>query len=156
MKILPDTHFLNSIRADRGSRGAYTELVAEAIDNSIDADAHEIAIQLQKEMILLQDNGIGITKDRQDSIVKLGGHGAMPTTMLGRFGIGLKYHAVCAGDSLEVDSYRDGRMKLVANWDRVIQSANGKSEIHHGRPNYLVHRPGRIYLSADCAGKLPR
>lgn len=125
LDITPDTHFLESIRADRGS---YTALLAEAVDNSFDAGATEIALTLRKDLVSIQDNGIGITKDREDAIVKLGKHGAMPTTMLGTFGIGLKYHAVSAGDQLDVDSIStDGRMSLVVDWQRVVR--NGRWEI---------------------------
>ena len=96
MDISPDTHFLESIRADRGS---YTALLAEAIDNSFDAGSTEIVLEVNKKAITMQDNGIGITKDRQGAIVRLGEHGPMPTTALGTFGIGLKYHAISVGNT---------------------------------------------------------
>jgi Histidine kinase-, DNA gyrase B-, and HSP90-like ATPase len=125
LDITPDTHFLDSIRADRGS---YADLLAEGVDNSIDADASEMALTLTRDLVSLEDNGIGITKDRESAIVKLGEHRAMPTTMLGRFGIGLKYHAVSAGNFLEVDSIStDGRMKLMADWEKVTRG--GKWQI---------------------------
>ena len=125
LDITPDTHFLNSIRSDRGS---YTAMLAEGIDNSFDAGATEVAITLIKDLIAIEDNGIGITKERESAIVRLGEHGPMVTTMLGVFGIGIKYHAVSAGNLLEVDSVSvDGRMKLNANWDRVIH--DGKWQI---------------------------
>lgn len=125
MDISPDTHFLESIRADRGS---YTALLAEAVDNSFDAGSTEISLGINKNAITMQDNGIGITKDRQGAIVRLGEHGPMPTTALGTFGIGLKYHAISAGNVLDVSSISaDGRMTLYVNWEQVVR--NGKWSI---------------------------
>lgn len=120
MDITPDTHFLESIRADRGSWWA---LMAEGVDNSLDAGANDVALTLRRDIVGLKDDGVGITRDRQAAIVKLGEHRSMPTTMLGAFGIGLKYHAVSAGDVLEVESASvDGRMMLRADWQAVIRS----------------------------------
>lgn len=120
MDVTPDTHFLDSVRADRGS---YWVLLAEAIDNAFDAAATEIKLTLTKELISLHDNGIGITKDRQASLVRLGEHRAMPTTALGMFGIGLKYQAISAGNILDVDSRsKDGQMLLHADWQAVERS----------------------------------
>lgn len=117
--ITPDTHFLESIRADRGT---YWMLLAEGVDNAFDAGAAEIKLTLGKEAISLQDNGIGITRDRELSIVRLGEHRSMPTTALGVFGIGLKYQAMSAGDVLDVESVSaDGRMTLHADWRSVVR-----------------------------------
>lgn len=136
--ITPDTHFLESIRADRGS---YWTLAAEAIDNAFDAGATEAALSLNKEWVGLKDNGQGITRDRELSMVRLGEHRAMPTTALGTFGIGMKYHAVSAGDVLEVSSVStDGRMRLSADWGEIIRMGAWRiadpkwvSSIHAGK-----------------------
>jgi Histidine kinase-, DNA gyrase B-, and HSP90-like ATPase len=122
--ITPDTHFLESIRADRGT---YWMLLAEGVDNAFDAGATEVRLILNKDMISLRDNGIGITRDRELSIARLGEHRSMPTTALGVFGIGLKYQAVSAGDILEVDTTSvDGRMTLHADWRSVVKSGEWK------------------------------
>jgi len=123
--ITPAVHFLESIRADRGS---WPSLLAEGVDNSLDAGATEIAIKLLADSVVIADNGCGISKDRESAIVRLGEHAAMPNTKLGRFGMGIKYNATSAGDLLEVESYSvDGHMVLAVDWPKVIRS--GRWEI---------------------------
>lgn len=118
--ITPATHFLESIRADRGF---YWALLAEGIDNGFDAGATEIVLTLGRDVVGLHDNGSGITRERELAIVRLGEHRPMPTTALGMFGIGLKYHAMSAGDVLDVESVStDGRMTLNADWAAVVRS----------------------------------
>jgi hypothetical protein len=120
--ITPRVHFLESVRADRGS---WPSLLAEAVDNSLDADATEILIQLLTSTVVIADNGCGISKDRESAIVRLGEHGAMSGTKLGRYGMGIKYNATSAGDLLEVDSLSaDGQMFLSVDWAKVIRSGD--------------------------------
>ena len=125
MDITPDVHFLESIRRDRGS---WATLLAEAVDNSLDASASEIAIQLCATVVQIDDNGCGNLRANESAIVKLGAHQPHAGTKLGRFGVGIKYNATSAGDLLEVDSTsRDGHMPLAVHWDRVIK--RGRWEI---------------------------
>jgi len=118
--ITPDVHFLESVRHDRGS---WSSLLAEGVDNSLDADATKVSIQLLRDAVVIADNGRGISKDRESAIVRLGEHRPMPGTKLGRFGMGIKYNATSAGDLLEVDSTSvDGHMLLTVDWRKVISS----------------------------------
>ncbi len=116
--ITPNVHFLESIRADRGS---WTSLLAEALDNSLDADATQIGIELLRDRVIVEDNGRGISQDRESAIVRLGEHRPMQGTKLGRFGMGIKYNATSAGDLLEVEATSsDGQMRLAVDWRKVI------------------------------------
>ncbi|HJS76752.1 MAG TPA: ATP-binding protein [Burkholderiales bacterium] len=118
--ITPDVHFLESIRADRGS---WASLVAEGVDNSLDADATQIAIQLLTHSVVIADDGRGIERNRESAIVRLGEHRPMPGTKLGRFGMGIKYNATSAGDQLDVESTSsDGHLLLNVDWTKVIRS----------------------------------
>jgi len=120
MDITPDVHFLQSVRADKGS---WLALIAEGVDNSLDADATEVSVHLLPESVVLGDNGRGISKDRQSAIVRLGEHAPMAGTKLGRFGMGIKYNACSAGDLLAVDSASaDGHMSLRVDWAKIIRS----------------------------------
>lgn len=133
--ITPTTHFLESIRADVGS---YWQLLAEGVDNSFDAGAIEVHCRLDKDEIVIKDDGVGITKDRQLALVRLGEHRSMATTNLGRFGIGIKYQAASAGETLAVESVsKDGRMMLRADWRKVIQF--GKWEIDDPKWISTIH-----------------
>jgi Histidine kinase-, DNA gyrase B-, and HSP90-like ATPase len=116
--ITPKTDMLESVRVDRGS---YSALLAEGVDNSKDAGATRIILKLDPDLIQIQDNGIGITRDRELALFTLGDHAAMPTTKLGRYGIGIKYHIIAAGNTIEVRSVSiDGEMKHTQNWQHMI------------------------------------
>lgn len=124
MDIRPDVHILESLRA---SSINYPVLLSEAVDNSFDAGATQVAVTINPDLISITDNGSGITRDREDSLVRLGGHGPMSTTSLGRYGIGIKYHAINAGDEFEVHSISaDGRMTLKVDWGQLIRSREWK------------------------------
>jgi hypothetical protein len=118
MDVSPKTHFLESIRCDRGS---YTSLLAEAIDNSFDAGASRIDIEMAADKISVRDNGEGIAKKAEDAIVTFGEHVDLAATKLGKFGIGIKYQAISAADQMDVISTSsDGRMMLRVDWQKLI------------------------------------
>jgi hypothetical protein len=120
--ITPDAHFLDSIRGDKGH---WHVLLAEGIDNSLDANAQQIVAWLHPDRVELHDNGVGIARDRVRALFRLGEHGRMPTTALGQFGVGLKYNAIAAGDVMEVRSTsRDGTWHNEVDWRKV--TASGK------------------------------
>lgn len=117
MDITPHVNLLKSLR---GERINYQLLIGEAIDNAFDAGASRIEIGLADDEIVFRDNGQGITRDRISALFSLGQHGQMATTQLGRFGIGIKNHAVNAGEIFEIDSVsRDGRVRAAVNWRRI-------------------------------------
>lgn len=118
--ITPDVHFLQSIRADRAD---WLTLFAEGVDNSLDADATEIAIQIQSDAVSIMDNGRGILRANERAIARLGEHRPHPGTKLGRFGMGITYNAMSAADLLDVASTSsDGFMALLIDWERIIST----------------------------------
>jgi len=120
VNLSPKTHFLESIRKDRGS---YITFLAESIDNSFDAGATRIDIKIAEDKVSVSDNGVGVLKRCQASLVSLGDHQELATTSIGRFGIGMKYQAISAADSLIVHSTsKDGRMRMLVDWPTVIES----------------------------------
>lgn len=120
MDITPHVNLLRSLR---GERIDYILLIGEGVDNAFDAGATSITIMLDPDEISFQDNGIGITKDRIQSIFSLGEHGPMSTTQLGRFGIGIKSQAVNAGNILQVVSVSvDGRVRVQVDWRKILRT----------------------------------
>jgi hypothetical protein len=118
--IRPDVHILEAFRA---AKVDYPVLVGEGIDNAFDADANRIAVTIGDDLINLQDDGAGITKRNELALFRFGQHGPMSTTALGRYGIGIKYHAVNAGNILEARSTSiDGIMSLRVDWSALIRS----------------------------------
>jgi hypothetical protein len=120
MDISPQTTLLKSYRAERGD---IVLLCGEAVDNSLDAAATSIEIELGSSEIVFRDNGIGIPLERFKSIFALGNHAAMTSTNLGRFGVGIKGQAINVADSMMVTSVSiDGRLSADVNWPAVSRS----------------------------------
>jgi hypothetical protein len=138
MDITPDTHFLKSIR---GARVDYTVLCGEAVDNAFDAGAREIKIYVDRDEIIFEDDGSGITRDNVAALFRLGDHRAMNTTQLGRFGMGIKVQAINAGDLFDVQSTSaEGRIRLQADWQAVVKSGRWELPEPQSIPA-LVGRP---------------
>lgn len=67
----------------------------ELIDNAIDAGADTIAIIFHSGDVLLEgisihDNGSGMTLEKMETVLRLGGHQANSERNIGRYGMGLK------------------------------------------------------------------
>lgn len=121
MDITPRTNLLNSLR---GERVDYGLLAGEGIDNAFDAGAKNCSITINQQLIRIEDDGIGITRDRIGALFSLGEHGPMSGRRLGRFGIGIKSQAVNAGDVLTIDSTStDGRVVAEVDWARVLKGS---------------------------------
>jgi hypothetical protein len=150
MNIAPDVHLIESIRALRGS---YVALLAEGVDNAFDAGARTIMAQLTPTYVSLEDDGCGITVDRQSAIVQFGGHVPMRTTALGIFGVGIKYQAVAAGDVLEVSSTSvDGQLTLQADWSALVKRRDRQWEISD--PLWTPRYPGAATRTQVVVRKL--
>jgi len=101
----------------------YGLLLGEGIDNALDAGATEIKIHISDHQVSFRDNGSGITRDRVSSILTMGLHGAMTTSRLGRFGVGIKIQALRTGDIFDVSSIsKDGRMQAHVSWPTLLRS----------------------------------
>jgi hypothetical protein len=124
MDITPNVNLLKSLR---GVRIRYVQLVGEGIDNALDAGADRISVNFAEDEIEFGDNGCGFTRDRMPALFSLGEHGEMSTTQLGRFGIGIKSHAVNAGNLLRVNSVsKDGRVEAEADWLAILRTGQWK------------------------------
>ncbi len=154
MDITPDVHFLQSVRADRGS---WSALIAEGVDNAFDADATKVEVRLHQDSVVIADNGRGISKDRESAIVRLGEHAPMPGTKLGRFGMGIKYNACSAGDILTVDSLSaDGHMLLTADWPKIIRSGRWRIPKSQWSPKLVSRDTGTTIQIARLVWERPK
>jgi Histidine kinase-, DNA gyrase B-, and HSP90-like ATPase len=117
MRAIPKTSLLYAFRAERPS---YPLLCGETIDNSLDAAASSVQIEIENDRIIVRDNGIGLTADRLEAFITLGEHGHMASTRLGMFGIGMKMQALKAARKFDVESNsKDGHLEWGWNWDQV-------------------------------------
>lgn len=140
--ITPKGHLLESIRVGPTSLVA---LLAEAFDNAFDADAHNIAVSVSGDAITIIDDGHGISKANFLDLVTPGAHSPSPTTKLGIYGIGVKYHAVRWGDEFEADTTTiDGRRQLSLNWRDVQRRARGGEWLIADPVEFVVRDISRI------------
>ena len=122
--ITPKGHLLESIRVLGPT--SLIGLLAEAFDNAFDADAHNIGVTVSDDAITIIDDGHGISKNKFLDLVTPGAHSPSPTTKLGIYGIGVKYHAIRWGDEFDADTTTvDGRRQLSLNWRDVQRRAQG-------------------------------
>jgi hypothetical protein len=85
MIITPDPHFWESKEAENVG---WHDALAELIDNSFDAGAMRVEIELRGKRLSIKDDGIGV-KDVA-KLVTLGAHHRHKTTSVGIYGVGLK------------------------------------------------------------------
>lgn len=99
-----------------------TDAVNEFVDNSFDAEAENVWITIENNdrgglRLVVEDDGIGIPKDRLVEVLKFGGkldrNSNVETT--GKFGFGLPSSAFCQGDRTEVYSKTEGQDEFYFN-----------------------------------------
>lgn len=147
MDITPHVNLLKSLR---GERTNYVALIGEGVDNAFDAGANKVRVIVGDDEITFQDDGIGITRDRIASVFSLGDHGAMTTTQLGRFGVGIKSQAVNAGDIFKVVSRsRDGRVSVEVNWRHILKDGQWRIDDPRWRPAPIDEATGTTIKIAE-------
>ena len=90
------------------------EAIADVIDNSIDAGARTVVLQLHCQdseirRITIADDGCGMTATRLDEIMQFGVHVERETSRLGKYGIGLKTASFSQCDVFTVVSKVENR-----------------------------------------------
>lgn len=115
--ISPLPHFAETLRAQHPR---WRVLFAEAYDNMLDAACRRGEITLGPVTRLI-DDGIGITRDRERAIVRLGEHGHMASTNLGVFGMGITWNLMASCDRVDVRSVsRDGQLDISVDWSEAM------------------------------------
>lgn len=124
---LPKT--IESIWAD--STVTLARALEEFIDNSLDAEATEVTIEVGSGSVSVLDNGIGC--GNMQAMVTLGDRQVNERKKIGRFGIGLKETSMRLGPMLEITSRHEGmRYKTTPDWQRMVALGNW---------NFNEHRP---------------
>lgn len=120
-KLPPDPHVMDAL----GGNHRLETAVADLVDNAVDAGAAHVLIRFvvhqgQVQCFYVVDDGKGITRDRIDDAMTVGGVRAYTSSDLGFFGMGLKAATFSQADSLTlisraVDSTAVGRRWLLGN-----------------------------------------
>lgn len=120
ISLVPSARRLTGSLRDLGYE--LPQAVAELVDNSIDADATEVAIRIQfqgaESWIRVSDNGRGMTTGGLDEAMRYGSTSAYRPGALGGFGLGLKTASFSQCRRLSVASRRtqQGRPEIRC-WD---------------------------------------
>jgi hypothetical protein len=96
--------------------------VADLVDNSIDADAEHVRVDVGHDReggwIRIADDGIGMTESQLDEAMRYGSARAYGTRDLGHFGLGLKTASLSQGRRLTVATRSSPRGPIrIRRWD---------------------------------------
>jgi hypothetical protein len=112
-----------------GRNHSFETALADLVDNSIDADATHVLIRFVRvegrlRSLYVVDNGRGITPERINEAMTIGGRRDYVATDLGRFGVGLKAASFSQARELTVLSQASGSAAVGRRW-RLDESKTG-------------------------------
>lgn len=114
-KITPETEILYALRSQSLS---YKAILGELIDNSFDAGATRVRIEIDGHDLIVEDDGNGCAD--LVSMITLGKHIKQSGTKLGRYGVGLKDAALWLGGPTRIRSVHGGTARtLHIDWDHL-------------------------------------
>lgn len=135
--LLVPANFIQAVR-ESGYLSLSTAL-AELVDNSLQASATEIAIQVSKDglaglpQIVVEDNGVGMCRRDLENCLRFGGSARFnERSSFGRFGMGLPAASLSQARRVEVSAWR--------NNGKVLQVALDIDAIVAGEPVTLKAR----------------
>jgi hypothetical protein len=100
---------------------AWWKALAEFVDNSIDAGASKIVIDVSGKTLTVSDDGDGVEDIL--AMFKLGEHKKSRKCKLGRYGIGAKDAWLSCSDEMAVDTVRNGmRSQMLVNYIDWMQN----------------------------------
>jgi len=116
----PDPHILSSFA---NANLPWWKALAELVDNSLDAGATRVVIDVTDRVLTVSDDGAGC--EDITAVFKLGDHkkGKSAKRILGRYGIGAKDAWLSCADTMEVLTRRNRiETSLKVNWTEWMQS----------------------------------
>ncbi|NBS79805.1 hypothetical protein EBS57_08385 [bacterium] len=116
--IKPTTHVISSIINQRMEPWV---ALAELIDNSVDAEATHVDIDIGSEQIVVRDNGRGIHPDNISTIIQIGNHRKLGlANPMGQYGIGAKDAILGLGTFAQIITCHGGRKTTVSvDWKHI-------------------------------------
>jgi hypothetical protein len=146
--LLVPSNFIRAVR-ESGYLSISTAL-AELVDNSLQAEATEIAITVGRltsdalPEITVSDNGIGMTKPELEQCLRFGGSSRFETRhSFGRFGMGLPAASLAQARRVEVTAWRNAGFEQTVALD-VDEVAAGSA------PSLAARRGGRGVGPSGC------
>lgn len=146
--LLVPSNFIRAVR-ESGYLSISTAL-AELVDNSLQAEASEIAITISRltsdalPEITVQDNGIGMTKPELEQCLRFGGSSRFEARQsFGRFGMGLPAASLGQARRVEVTAWRNAGFEQTVALD-VDEIVAGSA------PALVARRGGRGAGASGC------
>ena len=117
IQLVPDPRSLEAL----GRNHTLEAALAELVDNSIDAGAEHVLIRFVRDgprlvRLLVIDDGAGMTDERIDVAMTVGGARAYGDDEIGRFGLGLKAASFSQARSVTVVSAAEGHPAVGRRW----------------------------------------
>lgn len=106
-----------------------TSALADIVDNSLDAGANNIIVDISKEEITILDDGCGMNIDVMREAIKLGSNTNKDKTELGRFGMGLVTAGISMARRIDVVSKVSGGeiYKVSLDLDEIAKTNEWKA-----------------------------
>lgn len=126
IELPPDPHALDAI----GKNHSLETALADLVDNAIDARASQVVIRLVRaggrlRALYVVDNGCGMSPERIDTAMTLGGKHDYGEGALGHFGVGLKAASFSQARSLTVMTRAAGHTAVGRRWRPNESSQRG-------------------------------
>lgn len=94
--------------ADLSNKVSYAKAIFELVDNSLDAGASKISIVITADIIVVLDNGIGISVEKAKNLIPYSSDKVNDIKSIGRYGVGLHAGAYKLGKKLDIVSCHQG------------------------------------------------
>lgn len=156
IQLVPDPRSLEAL----GRNHTLEAALAELVDNSIDARAQHVLIRFVRDgrhliRLLVVDDGVGMTGERIDVAMTVGGARAYGSDEIGRFGLGLKAASFSQARAVTVVSAGGGQPAVGRRWQLTKAKQDYRCEIvdHAFAAAQLAHDWG---FPASTTGTLVR
>ncbi|MGN1297169.1 MAG: ATP-binding protein [Clostridia bacterium] len=137
--------------------------ICDIIDNSIDAEATKVKLILEKDRIIIADNGSGMNYRILDQALKFGSEVVREdNTCLGKFGMGLSTASISIGNRTTViTKQKKFNIFLKSSVDVNVVKAKNEFLKYIGEGNkddielfekYVQDESGTIVIIEDCVG----
>ena len=136
VQLVPDPRSLEAL----GRNHTLEAALAELVDNSIDAGAKHVLIRFVRDggrlvRLLVIDDGAGMTDERIDVAMTVGGARGYDDGEIGRFGLGLKAASFSQARSVTVVSAAAGQTAVGRRWQ--IDQGQAGLPLRDRRPRRL-------------------
>jgi histidine kinase/DNA gyrase B/HSP90-like ATPase len=130
VQLVPDPRSLEAL----GRNHTLEAALAELVDNSIDAGARHVLIRFVRDggrldRLLVIDDGSGMTDERIDVAMTVGGARSYDDGEIGRFGLGLKAASFSQARSVTVVSAASGQDAVGRRWQLAKAKQDFRCEI---------------------------